>query len=508
MTSQINTYSMNLNDLLNKYITDDKFNDINIAGMSLDSRKVKQNYIFIAIPGETVNGMEYINNAIEQGASAVLWEADEAVDAIKINWRQTSSNTNIAIPIIAIKNLTNVVGELAELFFESPSKKISVCGITGTNGKTSCADFIAQMMSLDSPCGLMGTLGSGLYPELKETGFTTPDVISCHQWLADVKSKGATFAVMEVSSHALIQGRINNIHFNSAVFTNLSREHLDFHGDMEAYAAAKSELFKIAGLKNAIINSDDEIGRRISDNLSSDIHCVRYGLDKKFEPTVYGSDLKLNQHGLSMNVATPWGNGEINVPLLGEFNASNIMAVLSVMLLQGIEFNEALNRLTKIKSVAGRMQRFGNDKTPLVVVDFAHTPDALEQALSSLRQHTQNNLWCVFGCGGDRDKGKRALMGAAAENKADFVVLTNDNPRSESAIDIIEDIKSGIKNLINITVEQDRHKAIQYAISQAKVGDVVLIAGKGHENYQLIGDEKHPFNDAQEAKQQLEVCVG
>ncbi len=506
MSSHTKQYSMNLNDLLAGYITDDMFNDINVTGLSLDSRSIKKNALFIAVKGETVSGIEFINNAIDQGAAAVLWEADATIDAIKINWRKTASNINV--PIIAIDNLSQLTGEFASRFFGNPSDKISVCGITGTNGKTSCADFIAQVMSVDIPCGLMGTLGSGIYPDLKETGFTTPDAISCHQWLADIESNNAKFAVMEVSSHALIHGRVTGIHFNSAIFTNLSRDHLDFHGDMKNYAEAKSKLFKSTELQNAIINVDDEAGRNIADDLASNVHCVRYGLDKIFNPDVYGCDIKLDQNGLSMHVNTPWGKGQLVSPVIGYFNASNLLAVLSIMLIQGIEFTKALKRLTAIKSVSGRMQRFGGNENPLVIVDFAHTPDALEQVLNSLRQHTQHDLWCVFGCGGDRDKGKRPLMGEIAEDKADYVVLTNDNPRNETPEKIIEDIQAGMKSDENLTIEGNRHSAIHFAISHAKVGDVVLIAGKGHENYQLIGDEKHPFNDAEEVKQQLEVCAG
>ncbi len=506
MSSQVKHKSMNLNDLLNSYITDDKFNDINITGLSLDSRNIEKDYLFIAIKGATVNGIEFINAAIEKGAAAVLWEADENIDVIKINWRKSS--TDIDVPIIAIENLSRLTGEIADSFYGCPSKDVTVCGITGTNGKTSCADFLAQMISIDTPCGVMGTLGSGLYPELKETGFTTPDAVSCQKWLADIKSMKAKFAVMEVSSHALIQGRTNGIRFDSAVFTNLSRDHLDFHGDMESYAEAKLKLFKNESLKNAVINVDDEAGRNIVQKLNKNIRCIRYGLDKTFNPDIYGFNIILDQHGLSMMVNTPWGEGKLTSPVIGDFNAYNLLAVLSVMLLQGIEFTEALKRLTKIKSVAGRMQRFGNKNTPLVIVDFAHTPDALEQALTSLRQHTENNLWCVFGCGGDRDKGKRPLMGAIAESKADYIVLTNDNPRTEAASKIIDDIKSGIKNIANVITEEDRHAAIHIAISQAKAGDVVLIAGKGHENYQLIGEKKYPFNDVEEVKQQLEVLAG
>lgn len=514
MTSHINQYSMNLNKLLSGYFHDEKMdaklNEIIINGLSLDSRRIKESYLFLAIKGETVNGIEFINNAIDQGAAAVLWDvdgdADTKVDAIKINWRKTSTGKNV--PIIAIENLIQRSGLLADRFYGMPSKDLPVCGITGTNGKTSCADFIAQMMSVNASCGMMGTLGSGLYPELKETGYTTPDAITCHQWLADIKSNNAKFAVMEVSSHALIQGRVNGIHFDSAIFTNLTRDHLDFHGDMESYAEAKLRLFKSPGLKNVIINVDDEAGRSILNDLAEEIHCVRYGLDKTFNPDVYASDIKLDEHGLSMQVITPWGNGKLSAPVIGDFNASNLLAVLSVMLLHGVSFDESLKRLATIKSVAGRMQRFGGNTLPLIVVDFAHTPDALEQTLVSLRQHTQHDLWCVFGCGGNRDKGKRPLMGAIAEAKADYVVLTNDNPRNETPEIILEEIKSGIASIDNVTIEQDRKAAIQFAIKKAKAGDIVLIAGKGHENYQLIGDKKYPFNDAEEVQQQLEACAG
>ena len=509
MTSHSKQFSINLNTLLKGYFSEaklDTLKDITINGLSLDSRNIKSGYLFFAINGEKINGVEFINSAIEQGAAAVIWEASEYVEVIDINWRKTPEN--IAVPIIAISNLSQFVGELADHFYAHPSDNISVCGITGTNGKTSCADFIAQVMSTDAPCGLLGTLGSGIYPDLKETGYTTPDAITCHQWLADIQSAGAKFAVMEVSSHALIQGRVNGIHFKNAVFTNLSREHLDFHGDMESYANAKSILFEFPGLKNAVINIDDKAGRDIADKLSDDIHCVRYGLDNTFSPEVLGSELKLNKDGLSMQVTTPWGKGQLTSSIMGQFNASNLLAVLSVMLLEGIEFNDALKRLSNIESAAGRMQRFGNDNTPLVIVDFAHTPDALEQVLNTLREHTQRDLWCVFGCGGDRDKGKRPLMGAIAEEKADYVVLTNDNPRNEIPEKIIEDIQAGMKGKANTSVKSDRHNAIHYAISQAKAGDVVLIAGKGHENYQLIGDVKYPFNDVEEVRQQLEVCAG
>lgn len=506
MTSHVNNFSMSLAELLTGYVSDSGFEDIMINGLNLDSRKIGRGDMFIAIAGETVNGMTFINAAIENNAAAVVWDASTEADAIQVNWRKTGSGQDV--PVIAIPDLKQNAGMLADRFYGKPSETISVCGITGTNGKTSCSHFIAQVMSSDAPCGLMGTLGSGIYPDLKETGYTTPDAISCHQWLADIRSHNAKYAVMEVSSHALIQGRVNGIRFENALFTNLSHEHLDFHGDMDSYSMAKAKLFHFPGLRNAIINIDDEAGRKISDTLPATVHCVRYGMNNKFKADVSGSDLKLSQDGLSMYVRTPWGEGHLTSSLIGRFNASNLLAVLSASLLQGIEFDVALERLKHIESVPGRMQRLGGDNMPLIVVDYAHTPDALEQALSSLREHTEGNLWCVFGCGGDRDKRKRSQMGAIAENRADYIVLTNDNPRSEDPASIIEDIRKGISDSAQLKVESDRHNAIHYAIQQAHAGDVILIAGKGHENYQLIGNTKYPFNDVEEAMQQLEARAG
>ena len=506
MTSHVNNFSMSLAELLTGYVSDSGFEDIMINGLNLDSRKIGRGDMFIAIAGETVNGMTFINAAIENNAAAVVWDASTEADAIQVNWRKTGSGQDV--PVIAIPDLKQNAGMLADRFYGKPSETISVCGITGTNGKTSCSHFIAQVMSSDAPCGLMGTLGSGIYPDLKETGYTTPDAISCHQWLADIRSHNAKYAVMEVSSHALIQGRVNGIRFENALFTNLSHEHLDFHGDMDSYSMAKAKLFHFPGLRNAIINIDDEAGRKISDTLPATVHCVRYGMNNKFKADVSGSDLKLSQDGLSMYVRTPWGEGRLTSSLIGRFNASNLLAVLSASLLQGIEFDVALERLKHIESVPGRMQRLGGDNMPLIVVDYAHTPDALEQALSSLREHTEGNLWCVFGCGGDRDKRKRSQMGSIAENRADYIVLTNDNPRSEDPASIIEDIRKGISDSAQLKVESDRHNAIHYAIQQAHAGDVILIAGKGHENYQLIGNTKYPFNDVEEAMQQLEARAG
>ena len=498
-----------LKDLLSGFVAKEilqleKLENISVSSLAIDSRKAGTGSLFFALPGEKTNGAMFINQAIEQGAVAVLWQSEKEVDALPLSWHHTDK---AEVPVIAVDALSQKLGKIADRFYAQPSKYIEVCGITGTNGKTSVADFIAQAISESTPCGLMGTLGKGVYPELEETGYTTPDAISCQQWLADLHSEKVHHAVMEVSSHALIQGRVNGIRFQHAVFTNLSRDHLDYHGDMTGYAAAKSRLFHFEGLANAIINVDDAAGREIAAGLPAKVNSIRYGLDKQYKPDVYADKIKMHEAGLSMRVITPWGEGELNSSLMGRFNISNLLAVLSVLVLQGADFDSALQSLQKIKSVTGRMQRFGGRQQPLVIVDFAHTPDALSQVLTTLKQHTQHELWCVFGCGGDRDKGKRPLMGEVAEQLADHIVLTNDNPRSEQPENIIDDITAGMKQAKKASIIMDRHDAIHFAISHARQGDIVLVAGKGHEDYQLIGDQRLPFSDSEEVQQQLEACA-
>ncbi len=496
-----------LHELLNGFVdatvlqSHAKLQDIMIADLVLDSRKAANGSLFFALPGETVNGVEFVNQAINNGAAAVLWDCNETVDAITLNWHGT-------VPVIAVAALAEKAGLIADRFYQHASRYITVCGITGTNGKTSCADFIAQAITRQRPCGLMGTLGKGIYPALQPTGYTTPDAITCHQWLAELHADKVTDAVMEVSSHALQQGRVNGIAFDSAVFTNLTRDHLDYHGDMQAYIDAKAKLFAFPGLHNAIINSDDHAGRAIANKLDASVNCIRYGVQQEHKPDVYAEHVQLDTRGICMQVTTPWGKGKVQTSLLGDFNVSNLLAVLSVLLVQGMEFDKALQSLAELKSVAGRMQRFGGEQQPLVIVDFAHTPDALQQVLSTLRAHTRQSLWVVFGCGGDRDKGKRPLMGKIAEQQADRVVLTNDNPRSESAECIIQDIVAGMQNKSAAAIIPDRHDAIHFAISQAQQDDIVVVAGKGHEDYQIIGEQRIAFSDADEVQQQLARYAG
>lgn len=496
-------FSIKLKDLLSG-IAECETADVIISGMNVDSREIQKGDLFIALTGETNDGAAFITDAINNGAVAVLINSSskQVVDMPGVD-----GDIKATVPVIEINDLREQAGLIADRFYQHPSRQLRVYGVTGTNGKTSCSHFIAQMLSQDNKCGLLGTLGSGLYSELVETGYTTPDVISCHKWLAEVKAKKADFAVMEVSSHALVQHRVDGILFDTAVFTNLSQEHLDFHGDMESYANAKMKLFEFSGLKHAVVNTDDATGRELIKKISGNVNCISYGIEKEYNPDVCAEDIMLNRDGISMTVITSAGKRQVSVPLIGKFNVSNILATLSVMLVSGIDFDTAVNQLQKIKSVAGRMQSFIADTFPMVVVDFAHTPDALEQALIALKEHTKNELWCVFGCGGDRDSGKRPIMGGISEKYSDWVVLTNDNPRTEDYKKIIKDIQLGMKNPERAYVEYDRKSAIDYALANAKSDDVVLIAGKGHERYQQIQNEKIPFSDIEIVSEALGACA-
>jgi len=390
---------------------------------------------------------------------------------------------------------------------------MQVVGITGTNGKTSVCQFIAQAFQHDGPCGVIGTLGNGVLNRgvmtLEPSPHTTPDAITLHTLLDDLRHDEVRRVVMEVSSHALEQGRSAGVNMDVAVFTNLSHEHLDYHGDMRNYGLAKRRLFDARGLKYAVVNVDDPFGRELLTSMPGAVGTVSYGFGSVYEgtdvlPSLHGSDLQLGPAGLQMRVSSDWGEGELRVPLLGAFNASNLLAALGALLACGVAFDEALKRLSEVRPVAGRMQGFGGDeRTPLVVVDYAHTPDALEQVLKALRHHTLGRLVCVFGCGGDRDKSKRPLMAKIAEQYADRVVITSDNPRSEAPDIIVSDILNGLERMDEVAVIPDRAAAIDQAVIAASPGDVVLVAGKGHEQFQLVGDEKRPFSDVDEVRRAL-----
>ncbi|MEQ6343042.1 MAG: UDP-N-acetylmuramoyl-L-alanyl-D-glutamate--2,6-diaminopimelate ligase [Gammaproteobacteria bacterium] len=492
-----------LSMLLEGYVQVDAASDREIQGLSMDSRKTRPGDLFLACAGQSQRGHDYIAAAIRAGAVAVAYEVDGEAAAPPLPEH---------IPLFGVAELRQRAGFIAERFYGNPTRKLFVAGVTGTNGKTSCSQFLAQALNENAPCGVIGTLGNGLSGRLEAGTHTTPDAISLHALLADMLEKDAESVVMEVSSHGLEQGRVNGVAFDMAIFTNLSRDHLDYHGDMASYARAKRRLFEMPGLRYAVINADDLFGSELLQSMPSSVKTISYSLagyakgDEGGIPSrqtatkmnrVHGRVLHQDLHGLEIHVITPWGEGRFPSRLLGRFNASNLLAVLAALVLSGIDFLDALHKVSRIRPVAGRMECFGGkDGKPLVVVDYAHSPDALRQVLQALREHCRGALWVVFGCGGDRDRGKRPLMGEVAQRYADHVVLTDDNPRHEDADGIIAEIAAGLHEPGHVHVQRDRARAIAHVLKQAKEHDVVLVAGKGHEDYQIIGDDKRPFSDS------------
>ena len=465
--------------------------------MTLDSRKVTAGDLFLACAGHQVHGVYFAPQAIKQGAVAVLVE-----DSAAVNSEFDKLRADAAVPVISVPNLTRMAGVIAERFYDHPSKALTAVGITGTNGKTSCSQFLAQALSVDKPCGIIGTIGNGLYGKLENASHTTPDAVSLHGLFKRFLQQGAASVVMEVSSHGLVQGRVAGVAFDVAVFTNLSRDHLDYHGDMESYSAAKKQLFQMPGLQHAVINADDAYGRQLIKELPAALRTVSYGMADDAE--VKASELRFSPQGMAFDVDSPWGSGSVHSALLGRFNISNLLAVLATLLVLGVSLEKALSRVQRLATVAGRMERVDySGRGPVVVVDYAHTPDAVEKALTGLREHfknqqsakrdNQHRIFCVFGCGGDRDKGKRGPMGAIAQAYADTVIVTNDNPRTEDPNHIVNDIMQGITEPARVQVILDRREAIRQALQQASENDAVIILGKGHEQYQILGKEKRPY---------------
>ncbi len=477
--------------------------EVQVTGLSLDSRGINEGDLFLACAGTAQHGIHFVDQAIAKGAVAVAIEPTAE-----------SAGRDLAeydVPAFWVDNLHLLASELAGRFYGHPSREMTLVGITGTNGKTSVSQFIAQAIAEVSPCGVIGTLGSGLYGELSETGHTTPDAVSLQEQLAQMIESGARHVAMEVSSHALDQGRVNGLYFDVAVFTNLSHEHLDYHGDMETYAAAKRRLLELPGLRKAVINADDAIGRDWLTAIPDGVQAISYGMEggegEELNPDLFADKLQLDDTGLSMRVLSPWGEGRLQTTMLGRFNASNLLAALGALLSLGLAFDDAIARLGRVKTVPGRMERFAAPGHPLVVVDYAHTPDALENVLLALREHTRRRLWCLFGCGGERDREKRPKMGQIAEALADSVVITDDNPRRENPCNIIEDILGGIENPDAIYLNRDRAQAIAHAVGLGREGDVILVAGKGHETEQQIGGQRISFSDREEVARLLGLEV-
>ncbi len=494
MTASNMTPGMLLSELLRGFADYVARQDFTIQRLMLDSRNVLPGDLFIAIPGQTVDGRKFIDHAISRGATAVVWHSDAGSEPIPIHWRTSTSGQ--PLPVIAIDNLIQKVGVIADRFYAAPSNSLYTVGITGTNGKTSTSQFIAQALNYTKRCGVIGTMGWGFLHQLQTATHTTPDAITCHQQLAELRDSGAQAVAMEVSSHALDQGRVSGVHFDCAVFTNLTHDHLDYHGDMQAYADAKARLFHWPDIQCHIINQDDAFGRTLIEQHPHSINLLRYGLDKFHGmPELFADAIRYNDSGISMQLHTPYGSGQLDVTLFGEFNIYNLLATMGVLLDIGMSFDQAMQRLQQLQPINGRMQVIHEADRPVVIIDYAHTPDALQQVLSSTRQHQFGELWLVFGCGGDRDKAKRPVMGAIAENFSDHVTLTNDNPRHESPEQIIDQIRAGFRNGSTAVIELDRTQAIRHALTYATPQDVVVIAGKGHETYQQVGDSRLPYSD-------------
>jgi len=470
---------------------------LTINGLAQDSRGIKSGNAFIAIAGFGTHGLHFANDALKQGAATVLYEPPVPDDVPK-----PPANA------IAVPGLRSRLGAMADQFHVSPSKAMTVIGVTGTSGKTSIVQFIAQALDgLGVHTGSIGTLGVGLNGTLQTTGFTTPLVLNTHAYLAQLRDAGAKAVAMEVSSHALDQGRVDGVRFEIAVFSNLSRDHLDYHGDMAAYGEAKAKLLRHEGVRAAVVNMDDPFGATLPERISARLITVSAAGNKAAD--IAAQDVHLDERGLRFTLRIAHHTASVESSLIGRFNLDNLLLVAGVMHAMHYDISTIARALSQLKPVPGRMNRYGgHDGLPLVVVDYSHKPDALEQALLSLRAHSSGKLMCVFGCGGERDTGKRPLMAAIAERHADKVYVTDDNPRGEDGEGIVREILAGFEHRDAIIVERDRAQAIQQAIDAADAGDIVLVAGKGHETYQDIAGVKHPFDDALAVQAALKAREG
>ena len=463
--------------------------DCDVDGLAMDSRVAGAGEIFFARRGTRHDGARFAKDARARGVVAVVM-----VGAPGAALRD-------GVVEIGVADVDACLGRAAARLHGRIVDSLRLVGVTGTNGKTSVSHFAA--CALDSAaggCGVIGTLGHGRSGQLSEAGLTTPDALTTHRALAELHAGGCARAVLEVSSHALDQNRLAGLRFATAAYTNLSRDHLDYHGEMAAYAGAKARLFSTPGLQSAVINRDDAFGRELSDALDPGVSLITYGTGPAPASRgmhLTGHAISLSAGGLEVDVEGPWGRAPLRARLAGRFNAANLLAALGIALAEGLDPSLAFERLRAVRAVPGRMEPFGgHDGSPLIVVDYAHTPDALAQALGSLRGQCRGRLWCVFGCGGERDPGKRTVMGSEAARLADALVLTDDNPRGEDGDEIIEQVLDGIPPGTPVTVERDRGAAIRTAVAAAGAGDAVLVAGKGHETYQEIAGVRRPFSDA------------
>ena len=466
-----------------------------VSGLCLDSRRVRDGDLFLALSGGARDGRGFVDAAIHAGAAAVLMESEHFSEAMQGG-----------VPMIGVPSLGAQLGELAGRFHGYPARDLTVLGVTGTNGKSSVAWFLRDALNAAGmPCGLIGTLGARFADYEHDTGHTTPDVLTLHEVLAAFRDRGARYVAMEVSSHALTQHRLDGVSVHTAAFTNLSHDHLDYHGDMDSYFVAKRRLFEGRELAAAAINVADSYGVRLANELGPHIRCVRVGGEQ--------ADVglrRLHQHAAGMDLALAIADDVISLqlPLYGRFNVDNLMVVAGMLALQGLDAGRIGAALAAVTPVPGRMQPVREGDGPVVLVDYAHTPDGLEKALLAVRDHFSGTVWCLFGCGGNRDAGKRPMMAAVAERLADRLVLTSDNPRAESPTDILNDMLAGLRQPTAADVIVDRPAAVRHAVNLAQPGDVILLAGKGHERWQEIGGKRLAMDDCELARDALRARRG
>lgn len=460
--------------------------EIEVHGIASDSRRLGPGFLFLACQGIGSHGLDYLQQALDAGVCAVAWDSSTA-----------NEPNDIGVPTIAIENLSEKLGEIANRFYGYPSKSLKTVGVTGTNGKTTVAWLLAQcLQQLDQRCAYLGTLGYGIDELQSGAGMTTPAAIEMHGTLSGFVEQGATHAAIEVSSHALSQKRIDGVAFDAVLFTNLTRDHLDYHGDMRSYFEAKARLFLDYEAEARIVNLDSDFGIKLAARCGQNVVTVSTNFDRvaNGRPYLFVRSVVASAKGSDVSFISSWGDGRFVLPMPGDFNVANAAIVLAYLLNKGIDFQQACEVFSLLEAPPGRMQRVASAGSA-IYVDYAHTPDAIESALRALRPHCRGKLWCVFGCGGDRDSGKRPLMGRLAERLADHVVVTSDNPRNEDPQKIIDEIVAGFNQADHAIVIEDRAAAIAWAIANAGATDAVLVAGKGHENYQEIAGQRVSFSD-------------
>jgi len=475
-----------------------KFSDITVAGLTLDSREVINQSVFVALNGAVTDGRLYIDAAIKLGACAVFCELSTTQTSY-IEYRDQT-------PVIFIANLSACLSKIASEFYGHPQEDLALIGVTGTNGKTTVTQLICQWLEkLGHKAYSMGTLGNGYVGELVDSPNTTLNPIDLIAHLAKAKASGAQYVVMEVSSHGLSLGRVSALMFDVAAFTNLSQDHLDFHGDMASYANAKKSLFSARYCKNAVLNGNDLVALEWAQDWQYDNTLSSFNQKLPHaSQCIMAKGVTYSGLGITANVDSSFGSGVLTSKLLGHFNLDNLLCAINVLCVCGFPLNKILAIAPKIEPIAGRMEVFQQAQSPTVVVDYAHTPDALTQTIKALRRHCHGQLIVLFGCGGDRDCSKRPLMAQAAQQHADSIVITQDNSRSESFSKILEDIKAGLNDNQNVIIEPQRTKAVQLAITQANTGDVVLLAGKGHEDYQIIESQTIAYDERELARLTVE----